>query len=62
MARSIDGGGRAGHGDHGKESFSGGSGKAAETDRILLSIDDEVVEGKWKRWKMGVGKGAESYP
>jgi PII-like signaling protein len=34
---AIDGGGQAGHGDHGKESFSSGSGKAKQTDKIRIS-------------------------
>jgi hypothetical protein len=54
LARAIDGGGRTGHGDHGKESFSDGSGKTG-TGRGL----ERMYSRSTRTGKLGGARGTE---
>ncbi len=54
LARTIDGGGRAGHGDHGNESFSGGSGKTRNPRKRFAWYDT------W--WAKRIGNRQKSKP
>jgi hypothetical protein len=57
LARAINRGGRAGHGDHGKESFSGGKQEIRNGTLIGTYVQSFGKDGKAKgalgtRWKV----------